>query len=234
MLKVDRLSCYYEDFEVVHHVEFHVEAGQWVSIVGGNGAGKTTLIQALAGIHTEKKGNIHFYGSRIDHLDASDICNLGIAHVPEGRQIFPSLSVIDNLDLVGFAQKQTTQYTKNKIDEVFDVFPGLAKHAKKPAGVLSGGEQQMLAIGRCLVAEPKLILFDEPSLGLSPVLVQDLFCVLQQLKKTGISILLAEQHVEVSLQHADMAYVMEQGEIVLSGSGADLLKNPHVKASFLG
>jgi branched-chain amino acid transport system ATP-binding protein len=191
------------------------------------------LIQSIAGIHTEKKGNIRFYGTRIDSLTSLEICNLGVAHVPEGRQIFPSLSVFHNLDLAGFARKQTVDYTKNKIDEVFELFPNLKKQAKEPAGVLSGGEQQMLAIGRCLIAEPKLILFDEPSLGLSPALVEDLFSILQNLRKNGISILLAEQHVETSLHYADMAYVIEQGEIVLEGTGADLLNNPQVKDFFL-
>jgi branched-chain amino acid transport system ATP-binding protein len=234
MLSVNNLSCSYGDFKVVNSVTFHVNAGQWVSIVGGNGAGKTTLIHALAGIHRDKTGSVHFYGSRIDRLSSVEICNLGIAHVPEGRQIFPSLSVIDNLDLVGFARKQTLEYTKNKIDEVFDLFPQLKKQEKEPAGILSGGEQQMLAIGRCLIAEPKLILFDEPSLGLSPALVTELFSLLQKLQKSGIGIVLAEQHVEASLHYAQMAYVMEQGEIILSGSGQELLKNPQIKESFLG
>lgn len=234
MLTIKNLSLFYGDVRAFHDINLKVEKGQWVTIVGANGAAKTSLVQTIAGIHPPASGQILLDGNDITGKESHEVCRLGLGHIPEGRQIFPSLTIQDNLELGGFAVGFNRQKIKNKLEEIFVQFPRLKERQSQLAGNLSGGEQQMLAIGRCLMAEPEIILCDEPSLGLSPLMVAELFKLFQALHRQGITLLLVEQNVEASLKHADYGYVLERGEIVLEGRSYDLLGNNAVKAAYLG
>ncbi|NLZ41283.1 MAG: ABC transporter ATP-binding protein, partial [Comamonadaceae bacterium] len=204
-----------------------------VALVGANGAGKTTLIRTVAGILTPRSGSIRFDGQPIAGLPSHRVCNLGIGQVAEGRQVFPTLSVRDNLEL-GALLPRARAGARAALERVYAMFPRLAERAAQPAGTLSGGEQQMLAIGRCLMGAPRLVMFDEPSLGLAPALVDEVFGTIGALHAQGMTILLVEQNVAASLQLADRAYVLENGRIVLDGSGAALLDDARVKEAYLG
>ena len=210
-----------------------VAAGEIVAIVGANGAGKTSLIRTVAGILKPRSGSIVFDGHAIGGLDSHRICDLGIGQVAEGRQVFPSMSVLENLQ-VGAMLPRARAHAAVTLDRVFAMFPKLKERTAQLAGTLSGGEQQMLAIGRCLMGAPRMIMFDEPSLGLSPALVGEVFETIRQLHAQGMTILLVEQNVAASLRLADRAYVLENGGIVLEGSGAALLDDPRVKEAYLG
>ena len=204
-----------------------------MAIVGANGAGKSSLIRAVAGIEKPRAGSIRFKGRQICGLESHQICNLGIGQVAEGRQVFPSLSVLENLE-VGALLPRARAAARTAIDEVFAMFPRLAERRDQPAGTLSGGEQQMLAIGRCLAGQPELIMFDEPSLGLAPRVVQEVLHAISLLNRRGITILLVEQNVAVSLKLSSRAYVLENGRIVMSGSGESLLHDERVRQAYLG
>jgi len=234
MLTIKNLSLFYGDVRAFHDINLKVEKGQWVTIVGANGAAKTSLVHTVAGIHRPASGQILLDGIDITGKESHEICRLGLGHIAEGRQIFPSLTIKDNLELSGFAVGFNKQKIKSKLEEIYVQFPRLNERQSQLAGNLSGGEQQMLAIGRCLMAEPKIILCDEPSLGLSPLMVSELFKLFQALHQQAITLLLVEQNVEASLKHADYGYVLEQGEIVLEGRAHDLLGNSAVKAAYLG
>ncbi|MBY0280920.1 MAG: ABC transporter ATP-binding protein [Alphaproteobacteria bacterium] len=234
MLTVKNLSLFYDDLRAFHDINLTIEKGQWVTIVGANGAGKTSLVHTIAGIHRPTTGQVFLNDLEISDKKSHQICRLGLGHIPEGRQIFEALTVKDNLEMGGFAVGFNGRKIKDKLEEIYSQFPRLKERQKQLAGSLSGGEQQMLTIGRCLMAEPEIILCDEPSLGLSPLRVSELFQLLQTLHKQGITLLLVEQNVEASLRHADYGYVLEQGEIVLEGKASDLLGNSAVKAAYLG
>lgn len=233
MLEVRDLSVYYGDAQALDRVSLQVGAGQIVALVGANGAGKTSLIHTIAGILKPRSGSIRFDGSEIAGLGSHRVCNLGVGQVAEGRQVFPSLSVLENLQL-GAMLPRARAHAAPTLERVFAMFPRLHERAAQLAGTLSGGEQQMLAIGRCLMGAPRLIMFDEPSLGLSPALVGEVFRAIRELHAQGMTILLVEQNVAASLQLADRACVLENGSIVLEGSGADLLDDPRVKEAYLG
>ncbi|MGD9946369.1 MAG: ABC transporter ATP-binding protein [Burkholderiaceae bacterium] len=233
LLEIDRVSVAYGDARALDAVSLSVRAGEIVALVGANGAGKTSLIRTVAGILKPSAGSIRFDGIEIGGLDSHRVCNLGVGQVAEGRQVFPSMSVRDNLEIGSLLPRARAQAAR-MLDQVFTMFPRLRERASQAAGTLSGGEQQMLAIGRCLMGAPRLIMFDEPSLGLAPAIVNEVLNTIRQLNESGITILLVEQNVAASLRLADRAYVLENGSIVLEGSGEALLDDPRVKEAYLG
>ena len=232
-LQVKDLNLYYGDAQALSDVSLEVPKGQIVAIVGANGAGKTSLIRTIAGIEKARSGRILFDEKRIDQYESHRICNLGIGQVAEGRQVFPTLSVLDNLE-VGAMLPRARAQAKRRLDEVFAMFPRLAERKGQAAGTLSGGEQQMLAIGRCLMGAPELIMFDEPSLGLAPIVVQEVLHTIRLLNQRGMTILLVEQNVAVSLKISERAYVLENGRVVMSGAGSELLHDDRVRQAYLG
>jgi branched-chain amino acid transport system ATP-binding protein len=233
MLTVENLSVHYGDAQALDGVSLTVDEGAIVAIVGANGAGKTSLIRTIAGMHRPTGGRIVFRGADIAGLPSHRVCDLGIGQVAEGRQIFPSLTVLENLDMGAMLPHARPHRTQNR-DRVLAMFPRLSERIGQAAGTLSGGEQQMLAIGRCLMGEPKLIMFDEPSLGLAPTIVHDVLKTICDLNAGGMTCVLVEQNVAVSLKIATRAYVLENGRVTLSGSGADLLADERVRQAYLG
>jgi branched-chain amino acid transport system ATP-binding protein len=233
LLEVRDLDVYYGDAQAVSAVSLEVPKGEIVAIVGANGAGKTTLLRAIAGIERPSAGRILFAGSEITGLDSHEICNLGIGQVTEGRQLFPSLTTVENLEMGAMVPRGNADFKKT-LNEVFTLFPRLAERRKQLAGTLSGGEQQMLAIGRCLMSRPELMMLDEPSLGLAPNVVQQLLHTVHLLQQKGLTVLLVEQNVAVSLKISQRAYVLENGRIIMSGVGTELLRNDRVRQAYLG
>jgi branched-chain amino acid transport system ATP-binding protein len=232
MLAVHGLRSGYGKIEVLHAVELAIEQGQIVTLIGANGAGKTTLLKTISGLIRPTAGAIAFEGADIARRPAHKIVSLGISHVPEGRAVLKRMTVIDNLRMGAFVRRDGE--IERDIGAVLERFPALAERRQHLAGTLSGGEQQMLAIGRALIARPRLLLMDEPSLGLAPKFVTRIFQTLRELKQEGKTILLVEQNARQALQVADHAYVMERGRIVLSGSGESLLNTPEVQRTYLG
>jgi branched-chain amino acid transport system ATP-binding protein len=233
LLAVRDLFVYYGDAEALDQVSLEVGAGEIVAIVGANGAGKSSLISAIAGIVPPRSGSIRFDGAEISGWPSYRTCNLGIGQVAEGRQIFPSLSVQENLAIGAMLPRARSQAAA-ALERVYAMFPRLAERSAQSAGTLSGGEQQMLAIGRCLMGAPRMIMFDEPSLGLAPALVTEVLHTIRDLHEGGMTILLVEQNVAASLRLADRAYVLENGRVVLAGSGEELLADPRVREAYLG
>jgi branched-chain amino acid transport system ATP-binding protein len=233
MLTVENLDVLYGDARALDDVSLEVAERTIVAIVGANGAGKTSLIRAIGGMHRPARGRIMFRGVDIAGWPSHRVCNLGIGQVAEGRQIFPSLTVAENLDMGAMLPRAKGQ-RRTRLDRVYALFPILAERADQAAGTLSGGEQQMLAIGRCLMGVPDLVMFDEPSLGLSPTVVQDVLRTIRDLNSEGLTCVLVEQNVAVSLKLADRAYVLENGRITLSGTGDELLADDRVRQAYLG
>ncbi|MDP1648995.1 MAG: ABC transporter ATP-binding protein [Rubrivivax sp.] len=234
LLEVLDLSVSYGDALALDKVSLHVEQGEIVAIVGANGAGKTSLIRTLGGVLAPRRGSIRFGGREIAGQPSHVVCNLGIGQVAEGRQIFPSLSVLENLQ-VGAMLPRARAGAKTMLARVLQMFPRLEERHAQVAGTLSGGEQQMLAIGRCLMGAPRLIMFDEPSLGLAPTVVAEVLRVIHQLnREDGITVMLVEQNVAASLRLAHRAYVLENGRTVLEGPGQELLDDPRVREAYLG
>ena len=233
ILEIENLDLYYGDAQALDGVSLSAEEGELIAIVGANGAGKTSLIRTIAGMLTPRAGRIRFRGNDITGLPSHRVCNLGIGQVAEGRQIFPSLTVEENLQ-VGAMLPRAREQEREGYAHVYKMFPRLAERRRQVAGTMSGGEQQMLAIGRCLMGRPELIMFDEPSLGLAPALVQELFQTIRSLRESGLTVLLVEQNVAHSLKLADRGYVLENGRIALSGTGAELLNNDGVRQAYLG
>jgi branched-chain amino acid transport system ATP-binding protein len=233
VLEVQDLDLFYGDAPALAAVSLEIPKNEIVAIVGANGAGKSSLIRAIAGIERPRRGRIVFAGRDLTGLDSHEICNLGIGQVAEGRQLFPTLTVTENL-LVGAMLPRAQKKMKQTMESVFELFPSLAEHKKQLAGTLSGGEQQMLAIGRCLMGRPELIMFDEPSLGLAPNVVQQLLQTIHRLNQKGLTVLLVEQNVAVSLKLSQHAYVLENGRTVVAGSGHELLNDQRVRRAYLG
>lgn len=233
MLEIRGVNAGYGDIQVLWDVTFHVEEKEFVVLVGANGAGKSTIMRTISSLIHPKKGEILFEGQRIDALPAYRIIDFGIAHVPEGRQLFPEMSVRENLEL-GALSPRARQERAKSLEWVLGLFPRLKERQKQMAGTMSGGEQQMCAIARGLMSRPKMILFDEPSLGLSPLLTQEIFRLAREIHKEGITILMVEQNVKQTLGICDRAYVLENGRIVLEGKGLELLDHEKVKQAFLG
>ena len=233
MLEIASLDLFYGDAQALADVSLRVDQGAIVAIIGANGAGKSSLIRTIAGIERPRRGSIRFRGQEIAGLPSHLICNLGIGQVAEGRQIFPNLTVAENLD-VGSLVPRGRLEKRASLERVYGLFPRLKERAGQYAGTLSGGEQQMLAVGRCLMARPELIMFDEPSLGLSPALVQEVFRIIRRLNEEGLTVVLVEQNVAVSLALAARGYVLENGRIVLEGTGDELLHDDGVRQAYLG
>jgi branched-chain amino acid transport system ATP-binding protein len=233
LLEVRELDLYYGDAQALAGVSLEVPRGEIVAIVGANGAGKSSLIRTIAGIERPRAGKVLFQERDITGLEPHRICNFGIGQVAEGRQVFPSLTVEENLEM-GAMLPRARARAAAKMDEVYALFPRLAERRRQLAGTMSGGEQQMLAIGRCLMGQPELIMFDEPSLGLAPTIVQEVFHTIRALHAKGLTILLVEQNVAVSLKLSQHAYVLENGSIVMSGAGEALLRDDRVRQAYLG
>ena len=231
MLKVDNIHVYYGAIHAVKGVSLEVNDGEIVALIGANGAGKSTVLKTISGLMHPRSGSIQFDGQDISHTDAYKLVRHGLAHVPEGRRIFLQLTVQENLEMGAFTQKEVS---KEELDKVFQLFPRLKERRKQIAGTLSGGEQQMLAMSRALMSKPKLMMLDEPSMGLAPILVDQIFDIIKELHAAGTTILLVEQKATKALQIADRAYVLETGNITLSGTGAELANSDEVRKAYLG
>jgi branched-chain amino acid transport system ATP-binding protein len=234
MLEVSNLNVYYDNIHAIKDLSIEVEEGRIVCLIGANGAGKTTTLQSISGLLPVRSGEVFFKDQSIIKKKAHLITQMGIAQVPEGRRVFTNLTVLDNLRLGSFAIKDSNQNKEKEIKRIYDRFPILKERSAQRAGTLSGGEQQMLAIGRALMSRPKLLLLDEPSMGLSPIYVETIFEVIQDLIDEGVTILLVEQNANIALSISDYAYVLETGRIVKSGTAEELMNDPDVKVAYLG
>ena len=231
MLKVDNINVYYGQIHAIKNISFEVKEGEIVSLIGANGAGKSTILKTVSGIMHPKTGSIHFLDEDITHKPAHTLVYKGMAHVPEGRRIFLNMTVKENLDMGAFSKKTVS---KEDIENVYERFPRLKERYKQIAGTLSGGELQMLAIGRALMSHPRLLMLDEPSMGLAPILVEQIFDIIKELNQAGVTILLVEQNAQMALSIADRGYVLETGRIVTSADAASLLNDDSVKKAYLG
>jgi branched-chain amino acid transport system ATP-binding protein len=234
MLQVENLSSHYGAIQAIGGISLHVNEGELVAIVGANGAGKTTLLRALSGVQPVSGGEIFFEGRNLVKAPPSKIVQYGVCQVPEGRQVFAPLSVEDNLRLGGYAQRKEREWVDNELERIYDLFPILKEKREQSAGTLSGGQQQMLAIGRAMLGNPKLLLLDEPSMGLAPLLVEEIFRVVNELNKSGVTILLVEQNARAALKIANRGYVLETGSVVLTAPAEELLENEAVRKAYLG
>lgn len=233
MLKIDDINVYYGAIHAIKGISLEVEEGKIVSLIGSNGAGKTTTLRTVSGLNRPKTGKITFKGKDITNEPAQKIVGMGMSQVPEGRRVFANMSVLENLELGAFLRKDKSEIKKD-MQRVFERFPRLFERKSQISGTLSGGEQQMLAMGRALMSRPKLMLLDEPSMGLAPLLVQEIFSIIQELNKEGTTILLVEQNAHMALSIADYGYVLETGRIVLSGPAAELAASEDVRKAYLG
>ena len=230
MLKVDNINVYYGKIHAISDISFEVNDGEIVSLIGANGAGKTTTLHTISGLLRSTTGKIEFNEHNITHTDPHKLINYGIAHVPEGRHVFLQMSVYENLEMGAYS----TKLKKEDLERVYTLFPRLEERKNQVAGTLSGGEQQMLAMGRAIMSHPKLLMLDEPSMGLSPILVDQIFSIITDLHKQGTTILLVEQNAGKALKISDRAYVLESGRIVLSGTGKELSESDAIKKAYLG
>jgi len=233
MLRVDNINVFYGDLQVLWDVSFEVKRGEILVLVGANGSGKSTTLKTISGILSPRSGAISFDGVRLDEVPADKVIRHGVVHVPEARRLFREMSVEENL-VMGSLAPEAKRKRAETIEWVYGLFPRLRERRKQAAGTLSGGEQQMCAIGRGLMALPKLLMFDEPSLGLAPILVQDVFEIVKRINESGVTVLLVEQNVRQTLALCHRAYVLENGRVVLSGTGQELLNDSHVKEAYLG
>ena len=233
MLNVSGIDVFYGDLQVLWGVSFEVREKEILVLVGANGAGKSTTLKAISGLLKPRKGSIEFNGVRLDQLPPDRVIGQGVVHVPEARRLFREMSVEENL-IMGSLSPEAKKKRYETMDWVYELFPRMKERRKQATGTLSGGEQQMCAIGRGLMALPKIMMFDEPSLGLSPILVQEVFEIAKRINKEGVTVLLVEQNVRQTLAMCDRAYVLENGRVVLEGTGKSLMDNPHVKEAYLG
>jgi len=233
LLEIKNASVSYGQVSAIRDISLNVPEGGVVTIIGGNGAGKTTTLRAISGLAPLSSGEIHFNGDRIDNLPAHKIVGKGIAHVPEGRRVFPALTVEENLRTGAFLRRDKNK-VESDLDSVFTRFPRLLERRKQFAKTMSGGEQQMLAIGRALMSDPKILLMDEPSMGLAPVVVEEIAVIIKEINAQGVTVVLVEQNAELALELADYAYVLETGSLALEGIAKELHNNDHVRAAYLG
>lgn len=233
MLKLDNINLYYGVIHALKNISLEVEQGEIVTLIGANGAGKTSTLRAISGLEPIKSGNITFKGSPLNKVPSNKIVSLGLSHVPEGRRVFPELTVMENLELGAYLRKDKAGI-KQDLEIVFSKFPRLKEREKQAAGTLSGGEQQMLAIGRALMNRPEMLLLDEPSMGLAPLVVKDIFDTIVEINKSGTTVLLVEQNANMALAIAHRAYVLETGKMVTYGNAQDLLNDSAIKNAYLG
>lgn len=233
MLKVEKLNVHYGVIHALKDVSMEVKEGEIVSLIGANGAGKTTLLQTISGLLKKTSGDVLFLGKSMNKVSAKNIVKEGITQVPEGRHIFPGMSVYENL-LMGAYLRKDKDGIKADLQDIYQRFPILEKRSSQDASTLSGGEQQMLAMGRALMARPKILLLDEPSMGLAPILVKEIFNIIKDINEKGTTVLLVEQNAKMALSIADRAYVMETGNIVMTGTGAELVNSPEIQKAYLG
>lgn len=233
MLEIKDLEVYYGVIQAIKGISFEVNKGEVIALIGANGAGKTTILHTITGLLSPKKGSVIYEGTDITKIPAHKIVSLGMAHVPEGRRVFADLSVYENLKMGAYTRKDKNE-VEETLEKVYERFPRLKERKNQMAGTLSGGEQQMLAMGRALMSKPKIILMDEPSMGLSPILVNEIFDIIQEVSKSGTTVLLVEQNAKKALSIADRAYVLETGKIVLDGKAEDLLNDDSIKKAYLG
>jgi branched-chain amino acid transport system ATP-binding protein len=233
MLEIRNIVCFYGKIAAIKGVSLSVKHGQLVALVGANGAGKTTTLRSISGLLPPASGQILFEGKDITHASAREILSLGIAHSPEGRRVFPQMTVEENLEMGAYLRSNAREIADDMV-RVFEQFPRLAERRAQVAGTLSGGEQQMLAIGRALMSRPKLVMFDEPSLGLAPNIVERTFAIIEEIRASGTTVLMVEQNAYAALDMCDYAYLLESGSLALEGSGQQLIANPHVRAAYLG
>lgn len=233
MLEVKDLEVYYGMIQAIKGISFEVNKGEVIALIGANGAGKTTTLHTITGLLSPKKGSVMFEGKDITKIPAHKIVSMGMAHVPEGRRVFADLSVYENLKLGAYTRKDKENLNKD-LESIYERFPRLAERKNQSEGTLSGGEQQMLAMGRALMSKPSIILMDEPSMGLSPILVNEIFDIIESISKSGTTVLLVEQNAKKALSIADRAYVLETGKIVTSGKASELLEDDSIKKAYLG
>jgi len=233
LLDIKDIDIYYGDVQVVYGVSLSVNEGEIVSIIGANGAGKSTILKSISGLIGVKSGEINFSGDPIHNIEPDQVVERGVIHVPEGRRLFPLMTTRENLD-VGAYNRKADRVKEQTLTDVYSLLPRLEERENQLALTLSGGEQQMVAIGRGLMAKPKLLMLDEPSLGLAPILIKDIFQTIQKISEQGVTVLLVEQDVMHSLSMSDRGYVLEHGRVVMEGTGPELLDNPHVKSAYLG
>lgn len=233
LLQVEHIDVFYGDVQVIWDMSFHVEQGEIITLVGANGAGKTTVLKTLSGLLQPRKGKVSFNDEITSTKKPHDIVTDGIVHIPEGRQLWSAMTVLENLEL-GAYSKQSRKHMKESMEWVLELFPRLQERQHQKAGTMSGGEQQMCAIGRALMSRPKLLMLDEPSLGLAPKLVAEVFEIVKKISQQGVTILLVEQNIHNALQISDRGYVLETGKTTITGTGSELLTNDHVKEAYLG
>ena len=234
MLRVQDINVFYGSIHAIRDISFHVDEGEIVTLIGANGAGKTTTMHAISGLLKLKGGEIDFMGQKISQMEAHKIIRLGLAQVPEGRRVFSHLSVQENLEMGAFTRKDSKDAIADDLEMVFERLPRLKERRKQQAGTLSGGEQQMLAIGRALMCKPKMLLLDEPSMGLSPLLVKEIFHIIEDVNRDGVTVLLVEQNAKMALEIADRAYVLETGTLKMEGPADELANNIEVRKAYLG
>jgi len=232
MLKVNNINVYYGSIHAVKDVSFEVHQGEVVTLIGANGAGKSTILQTVSGLLRSKTGSVEFLGEQLDGIPAHKVVNKGLAHVPEGRRVFQQMTVEENLEMGAYTRPNIE--IADSIADVYERFPRLKERRKQIAGTLSGGEQQMLAMGRALMSKPQLLMLDEPSMGLAPLLIEQIFSIIKELHAAGTTILLVEQNAQMALSVADRGYVLETGRLVTTGTGAELLNDDAVKKAYLG
>lgn len=232
MLELNNIDVYYGNIHALKGVSLKVEDGEVVTLIGANGAGKSTTLKAISGLNKPKSGNIKLNGKNIDSLNASDIVKLGISHVPEGRRIFSSMTVMENLEMGAYIRNDKSKLSED-YNKVLSLFPRLEERKEQMAGTLSGGEQQMLAIGRALMSRPKYLLLDEPSMGLAPIIVKEIFSIIRDINKTGTTVLLVEQNANMALNASDKAYIIKNGTIEMKGNSKELLKDENVRKAYL-
>ena len=233
MLRVKDLNVYYDAIHALKNVSFEVNEGEIVTLIGANGAGKTTTLHTISGLLRGKSGKIEFMNEEIQQKSAHEILKMGLAQVPEGRRVFTHMTVLENLEMGAFARKDRTTVADD-LDRVFQSFPRLKERRRQIAGTLSGGEQQMLAMGRAMMSSPRMIMLDEPSMGLSPILVEEIFSIIREIHQNGTTVLLVEQNAQMALSIADRAYVLETGKVVLQGDAHEMLDNQDVRRAYLG
>ena len=232
MLEITNIDVFYGVIHALKDVSFKIEAGEIVTLIGANGAGKSTTLKAISGMEKVKSGEIKLNGKKINSLSSPDIVKLGISHVPEGRRIFSKMSVMENLEMGAYTRNDKSEI-KSDFEKVFSIFPRLHERKEQIAGTLSGGEQQMLAMGRALMSRPKILLLDEPSMGLAPIIVKEIFSIIRDINKLGTTVLLVEQNAFMALKAADRAYIIRNGEIEIEGSAKELLQDERVKKAYL-